>query len=209
MEGGVALKRLILLSGGIDSMSLAHQIRPDHALTVDYGQVAAEAEVAASSAYCDAAGLTHEVIRIDCSRLGLGIMRCGRPDEEGELSSPVSPSPEWWPFRNQLLITMAAARAVALGAAELYVGAVRSDRAHRDGLPDFYRLMDELVRFQEGGVRLLAPAVDTDPADLVRASGIPLSLLAWSHSCHRGNLACGLCRGCTKHRRVLEEVFGH
>jgi 7-cyano-7-deazaguanine synthase len=202
------VKRVLLLSGGIDSMALAHQIRPEHALTFDYGQAAAEAEVAASGAFCRAIGLAHEVIRIDCSALGLGIMRRDRPPEEALPRGLDPPSPEWWPFRNQLLITMAAARAVALGSSELLVGAVRSDREHRDGLPEFYRRMDELLGLQEGGVRLRAPAVDADSADLVRASGIPLSLLAWSHSCHRGSLACGLCRGCSKHARVLGEVFG-
>jgi len=195
----------VLLSGGIDSMALAHLVRPDLAITIDYGQVASEAEVAAASAYCGAVGLVQDVIRIDCSALGLGIMRRGTAEAPTAL---VPPSPEWWPFRNQLLITMAASRAVALGMDELLLGAVRTDRIHCDGLPAFYGLMDRLLAMQEGGLRLRTPGIATDSADLVRSCGIPPSLLAWSHSCHRANLACGLCRGCLKHQRVFEEAFG-
>ena len=189
-------------------MALAYWIRPDHALTFDYGQAAAEAEITAASTFCSAVGLTHEVIKIDCSALGLGVMRTGASSLPEYPVGIIPPTPEWWPFRNQLLITLAAARAISLEVSELYLGAVASDRQHRDGLPDFYELMDRLLAMQEGDLRLRVPALDFDSADLVKNSRIPLSLLAWSHSCHRSNLACGLCRGCIKHQRVLGDVFG-
>jgi 7-cyano-7-deazaguanine synthase len=68
--------------------------------------------------------------------------------------------------------------------------------------------MDQLLALQEGELRLFAPYVNIEAAELVRSSAIPLAMLAWSHSCHRGNLACGECRGCLKHRAVFEDVFG-
>lgn len=45
-------------------------------------------------------------------------------------------------------------------------------------------------------------------AELVRHSGVPREILAWAHSCHTGNLACGQCRGCVKHYQVTKEIYG-
>ncbi len=62
----------LLLSGGMDSVSLAWWKRPAIALTVDYGQRAATAEIAAAAAVCDALTIRHEVVQVDCSHLGSG-----------------------------------------------------------------------------------------------------------------------------------------
>lgn len=125
---------------------------------------------------------------------------------EAPLPTALATTPEWWPFRNQLVITLAASRAVVLGIDELVVGTVKSDREHRDGMPEFVELMDRVLRLQEGGIGLRAPAVDMDSIELVRVSKIPMSLLAWSHSCHRCIYSCGSCRGCLKHQRVFSDL---
>src|SRR4051812_5109212 len=98
----MALKRLLLLSGGMDSIALAWAIRPDLSLTIDYGQLAAPGEIRAAKAVCAELGLGHKVLKIDCSGIGSGDMAGARPSE-------VAPVSEWWPFRNQLLVTMGAA----------------------------------------------------------------------------------------------------
>ena len=188
-------------------MALAYMLRPEYAITIDYGHCAAEAEVKSASMFCSEVNLTHEVIRIDCSEIGLGIMMRAEKVARAHRIVGVPPSPEWWPFRNQLLITIGAARAVVLGTEELYVGAVISDRVHADGDPGFYRTLDDLLGIQEGGIRLKVPAIGLSSVELVRSSKIPMALLGWSHSCHRGNLACGLCRGCIKHQVVIREFF--
>jgi len=59
---------------------------------------------------------------------------------------------------------------------------------------------------QEGRIRVEAPAIHGSTVDLIRKSEIPYSLLAWAHSCHTGNIACGRCRGCNKHRNVVAEL---
>lgn len=46
------MKTALLLSGGMDSISIAWWKRPDIAITLDYGQRAAEAEIKAASATC-------------------------------------------------------------------------------------------------------------------------------------------------------------
>jgi len=184
----------------MDSIALAYWLRPDLAITVDYGQAAASAEVAASAQVCRDLGMAHDVLTVDCSSLGSG-------DMAGSAPLAAAPIPEWWPFRNQLLITLAGMRAVSSGIGEIMVGSVATDGSHADGRPEFFAAVDALMSLQEGGIRITAPALGMTTAELVRASGVPRSVLAWAHSCHVGSLACGTCRGCVKHFKVTEQLF--
>ncbi len=193
--------RALLLSGGMDSIAVAFWKRPEIAITVDYGQKAAEAEILAAGQVAGELAMRHEVVRIDCRPIGSG-------DMAGDKALDVAPVPEWWPFRNQILVTFAAARGVALGVTEVMTGSVASDGSHADGRPGFYEAMDHVTAFQEGGIRVSAPALSMTTTELVRASGVPREILAWAHSCHVGNLACGQCRGCVKHYLVTKEVYG-
>ena len=90
----------ILLSGGIDSVALAFWQRPSFAITIDYGQRAAEAEIVAARQVSQELGINHEILRIDCSTIGSGDMAGAAPDA-------IAPVTEWWPYRNQLLVTLA------------------------------------------------------------------------------------------------------
>ena len=193
--------KALLLSGGMDSIAVAFWQRPEIAITIDYGQRAAEAEIAAASQVAKEIGMQHEIITIDCRAIGSG-------DMAGNDALGVAPVPEWWPFRNQLLVTFAAARGITLGVAEVMTGSVSSDGTHADGRPEFYDAMDRVTAVQEGGIRISAPALTMTTAELVLHSGVPREILAWAHSCHTGNLACGQCRGCVKHYQVTKEIYG-
>lgn len=196
------MKTALLLSGGMDSISLAWWKRPDLAFTVDYGQLAAEAEIAASIAICRVLEIPHTILRIDGRTLGSG-------DMAGAVPSEHAPASDWWPYRNQLLVTLVAMKAIAVGVQRLLLGTVASDGSHKDGTPAFVDLMSQLMAYQESGMVVEAPAIATNTVDLVRASGIPLSMLAWAHSCHKADVACGNCRGCNKYFQVLHELRGN
>lgn len=187
------MKTALLLSGGMDSTAIAYWKRPDLAITIDYGQKAAEAERQASAQVCQALGIHHEFISVDCSSLGSGDMAHAAPDVHATTS-------DWWPYRNQLLLTLASMRAIARGAKLLFIGTLKSDgESHLDGTQRFVALMDELMSYQEGGLGISAPAIGMTAVELIRTSGVPPGLLAWSHSCHKANIACGNCRGCNKY----------
>jgi len=198
----MALKRLLLLSGGMDSIALAWALRPDLSLTIDYGQLAAAGESRAASAACTELGLRHRLLRIDCSALGSG-------DMAGTPPSRIAPVSEWWPFRNQLLITMGAALAVKEGLDAIIIGTVSNDASHGDGRAEFVQVLSELLKLQEGRIALEAPSIGETTVDLCRRVAIPHSVLGWAHSCHVGSFACGMCRGCCKHRESMRELgFG-
>lgn len=182
----------LLLSGGMDSVSIAWWKKPEVAITVDYGQLPADAEIAAASKVAELLSIKHEVIRVDCSSLGSG-------DMAGTTPSPAAPVSEWWPFRNQLVLTLAGMAAVRMAAERLLIGTLSTDGQHADGRPEFVERISGLMRMQEGGLVVEAPAIALNAVELVHSSGIDQATLAWAHSCHTGNFACGRCRGCVKH----------
>jgi len=196
------MSRILLLSGGMDSIALAWHLRPELCLTIDYGQRAAEGEIRSSCAVCEELRLKHRVLRLDCSALGSG-------DMAGTAPCDVAPIPEWWPFRNQLLISFAAAVAVQQGYGSIVIGSVASDSSHVDGRPTFVAAMDQLLRLQEGSITLEAPSILETTVELCRRIAVPHSVLGWAHSCHVASYGCGLCRGCCKHRETMRELgFG-
>lgn len=191
----------LLFSGGLDSTALAWWHRPEIAFTIDYGQVCAQGEIRAASTVCKIIGIQHEVITADCGSLGSG-------DLAGRAPAEIAPASEWWPFRNQLLITLGAMRGVNLGLSSLIVGSVLSDGFHRDGTREFYELVDKLTAVQEGSLRIEAPAIELTSAQLLVKSKVPRSVASWAHSCHCEEFACGTCRGCAKNLMVTQEVWG-
>lgn len=199
MEWDSNVRRALLLSGGMDSISLAYWRKPDLAVTIDYGQLSAEAEMAAASAVCASLAIKHELVSVDCRSLGSG-------DLIGLPSLAAAPASDWWPFRNQLIATIAACRAIALGVSHLELGTVASDGVHADGTPEFIEALDRLTALQESGLRIEAPAIAMSTTELVHFSRVPMSLLAWAHSCHKANVPCGECRGCYKHFQVWSEL---
>jgi 7-cyano-7-deazaguanine synthase len=194
-------ERLLLFSGGLDSTALAVLLSPEQALTIDYGQVSAAGEIRAAAAISTELGIAHHVLRCDCSGVGSGLLAGRDPD-------PAAPVVEWWPFRNQLLLTLAGAWALPHGCQELIVGSVRGDDAHADGTAAFYDRADDLISTQEGNLRVTAPALSKTSESLLREAHVPKGLLGFTHSCHCSEWACGLCPGCIKRTQILEEV-GH
>jgi len=193
------MSELLLLSGGFDSIALAAWRRPTLCLTVDYGQIAAQAELHAAAQVCNALDLAHRTISIATQSLGSGDL-AGKPSLSGQANS------DFWPFRNQLLLTLASVVAIQAAIGAVVIGSVVSDARHVDGTPEFVRRIDQAISIQEGGIRVLAPAIELTTTQLILKSGAPRSLLAWAHSCHVDNIPCGTCKGCRKHIEVLQNL---
>jgi 7-cyano-7-deazaguanine synthase len=183
----------------MDSIAIAFWKRPELAITVDYGQNPAAAELRAAKSVCANLGIAHYVITADLRSLGSG-------DMAGTTALRIAVVPEWWPFRNQMLVTLAAMKGIALGIEHLLIGTLRTDSAHGDGTASFIQSMSSVLECQEGGITLEAPAIGWTSAELIHLSGVPMEILAWAHSCHVAEYACGLCRGCRKHYETMTEL---
>ncbi|GFD91395.1 7-cyano-7-deazaguanine synthase [Alteromonas sp. KUL154] len=193
------IKKAVLLSGGIDSICLTYGIMPEIAYTIDYGQTVSERELYVSKYICEKLDIEHKIIKIDCRSLGSGTLANSE-------NLKLSPSDEWWPFRNQLLITFAAMQAIKDEVKELYLSSVKSDGFHRDGTKEFYKLINSLVSYQEGQIKVICPTLDYYSHELALKYKVPINLLSIAHSCHISNFACGKCSGCTKQLKVRHEL---
>jgi 7-cyano-7-deazaguanine synthase len=193
------MSKAILLSGGLDSIALAYWIRPEYAITINYGHKPALGEIRASNAVAKYLDIEHYVIEIDCSALGSG-------DLAGKEALEISPESEWWPYRNQLLITLGCMKGVELGISEILLGSVSSDDFHIDGTQKFYKKINELMLMQEGNIKVSTPAIGYSSVELIQKSKIPKKVLYWAHSCHKNSVACGNCRGCTKYYRTIRQL---
>jgi 7-cyano-7-deazaguanine synthase len=169
----------LLLSGGVASAAVAAWRRPERCLFVDYGQAPATSARSASLAIASYLGLRWAELAFDAT----GLERSG--------------GSERWPYRNQLLITLASAWAQPREERLILVGSVREEDDFR---PDrshlFFRRVDQLLRVQPGGLRLGVPALGMSLAELVGVSGVGPELLDLTYACEVAALPCGRCRGC-------------
>lgn len=189
----------LLLSGGIDSIALAFWLKPHYAFTIDYGQKAATAEMKASAEVCKILNIIHIPISVDCGFLGSG-------DLANKVPTNHAPSSEWWPFRNQLLITLAGMKALDLGVNELLLGSVKNDSFHLDGTLPFYTHINSLMEMQEGNIKVNVPGIHHSTIELVKLSKVPIEILGWAHSCHKSNTPCGNCNGCNKYIYTMQSL---
>jgi 7-cyano-7-deazaguanine synthase len=192
------MSAVLLFSGGIESTAIAYWKRPEFLLHIDYGHRPAMGELRAARAIAKRTNLSLKEVRVDCSAIGSGELAGCAPKS-------CAPASSWWPFRNQLLITFGATVALDLCADILYFGSVATDRLYADNSPQFLDTLRRLIALQEGNLSLEGPAINLTTRQLVHESRIPYSLLAWTHSCHVSNWACGQCRGCLHHYRIMQE----
>lgn len=169
-------------------------LRPDMLLFVDYGQACAQGEIQAATQISEALGIPLRQKKANCNEFG-----------GGQLSgkAPINPeAPEFWPFRNQLLLTLAAMEFYGTSRAKVLIGTVKGDAVHPDGTEEFISKFNDLISCQSE-ITVQAPAISMTAKELIQISGVPLEVIGWAFSCHLSNHPCGQCRGCTKHNETL------
>lgn len=149
---------LVLLSGGVDSLVLAETLRRKHqplaAMFFDYGQPARDQELASSSSWCEAHGVTLYRRPLDLS--GMDAMNA----ETGATGARLVPA------RNLVLLAHAANLALTHGHEEIAYGANRADlTGYADCRQDFVIAADTVCSLL--GVRVRAPLLFTDKATIV------------------------------------------
>ena len=172
-----------------------------HALSIDYGQRHRVELDAAARLAAAAEVASHQVARIDLAGSGGGPLTDATLDlpaasENRQLATVVS-------FRNLLFVTLAAARAEALGIQDLYIAPVRDDYAtYRDCRRAFYDSLAATLSL--GGthdvpLRVHTPFIDRWKRDLVPL-GLELDVpFALTHTCYAGQRpACGVCDACVE-----------
>lgn len=203
------MKTVILCSGGIDSVTLAHKIAAEHELvrllTFDYGQRhAKELEFAALTA--QRLGARHDVVDISALAqfLASSSLIDGAADAipdghyaEATMKSTIVPN------RNAIMLTIAFGIASGMQAEAVGIAVHSGDHfIYPDCRPTFvdaFRSMQEKALEGMGEVALLAPFVHTSKAGIVTEGarlGVPF---AETWSCYKGGeVHCGRCGTCVE-----------
>jgi len=210
MDSGGAV---VLLSGGIDSVTLLHAVcretrpAPVYALSVIYGQKHARELEAASFQARSAGARDHRVADLSAySELARSASSLTDPARPVRPLASVPPEqrdqpPTYVPNRNMILLALAAAWAEALGVRDVFYGAQRQDNyGYWDCTGDFVAAMNAALALnRRNAVRVRAPFAGMSKAEVVK-KGLALGV-DYSHtwSCYRGGAApCGECPSCVE-----------
>ena len=208
------MKVVVLLSGGLDSVTALHDALRGHeahevvaALSFDYGAKHHACELPMAAWQCASAGIPHHTAPLDfvAREFQSDLLRSGGeiPDghyEEESMRSTVVP------FRNGIMLAIAAGFAESRGAEGVVIAAHSGDHAiYPDCRESFMEPMARAIR--EGTyarIELLRPFVAMDKAAIV-GRGAELGV-DFSHtwSCYKGGeVHCGTCGTCVERREAF------
>lgn len=174
METRVAVKVVILLSGGMDSAVVLAQAvakgRQIHALTLDYGQRHRRELLAAKRLAKRAKVKEHVVLRLPLRAIAAGaLVDGGKVRKSG--ARPGKPT-TYVTFRNGVFLALAASFAEARGAREIWGGWCATDLGgYPDCRPVFLRAMAKAIAtgtWGRGAARIVAPLGRLDKAAVTR-----------------------------------------
>lgn len=208
------MRAMVLFSGGIDSttcLGIAVQKYGREnvtALSIFYGQKH-DREIKAAERIVEYYGVAHCKMDLtpifaesDCSLLKASEQEIPKEAYGEQLKktggAPVS---TYVPFRNGLFLSAAASVALSKGCDVIYYGA-HADDAAGNAYPDcsnaFHQAISDAIAIGSGGgVRVEAPFVDVDKAEVVR-QGLALKVpYQYTWSCYEGKEnPCGVCGTC-------------
>ncbi|GAA3893944.1 7-cyano-7-deazaguanine synthase QueC [Halomonas cibimaris] len=195
---------VVIYSGGMDSFTVLHRAlregREVHALSFDYGQRHVR-ELDTARRVCEALDIPHQVVDIraihglidnsaltDASRAVPG----GDYAEDNLAATAV-------PNRNMMLLSLAIAKAVNIGADRVDYGAHGGDHVlYPDCRPEFVEAMRHAAGLANlEPVDVHAPYLHRSKAEIL-ADGLAMGLdYADTWTCYQGEtLACGECASC-------------
>ncbi len=206
---------IVLCSGGMDSVSVLYDAHASGAgvalvLSFHYGAKHNDRELPFAAHHARALGLRHEIVRLDFfERLfDSALLRGGGaiPDghyEEASMRRTVVP------FRNGILLAIAAGVAESAGAGAVVIAAHAGDHAiYPDCREPFLHAMGGAVRLGTyAGIEIRRPFVALDKAGIA-ARGAALGVdFAQTWSCYRGGeVHCGACGTCVERREAFQRA---
>ena len=206
------MKAVCLLSGGPDSATAAaHAKRMGYelyCLSFNYGQIATK-EIESAQKIAEALGAKeHRIIDISFLRELYGPNITALMDE-------TMPMPEKFerslivPFRNGILLAIAAGYAIAIGAKTIFYGAQADDvRFFPDCTQEFVSAITRAIALGTGSELFVEnPLAGRTKAQVIKLAvelGVPLEL-TWS--CYlNGELHCGRCESCVNRKKAFKEA---
>ncbi|MDE6337919.1 MAG: 7-cyano-7-deazaguanine synthase QueC [Muribaculaceae bacterium] len=200
---------VIILSGGMDSVTLLHYKKDEIALAVsfDYGSNHNAREIEYARKQCEILGIEHLVIPLDfmgryfkSSLLeGADSIPEGHYADENMKSTVV-------PFRNGIMLSVACGLAESRGLRHVMMANHGGDHAiYPDCRPEFVKAMSDAMKYGTyDGITIEAAFTDVTKADIARIGkelGVDYSL---TYSCYKGGEKhCGKCGTCVERREAM------
>ncbi len=205
-------KSLIVLSGGMDSVTLLHERAGDIALAVtfDYGSNHNKKETEMAKANCKELGIEHVIIPLSfmhehfkSSLLeGADAVPEGHYADENMKSTVV-------PFRNGIMLAIAAGMAESRGLGSVLIANHCGDHAiYPDCRAEFINAMSEaMANGTYANVSIDAPYTNISKTDIARIGkriGVDYSK---TYSCYKGGEKhCGKCGTCIERKEALHDA---
>ena len=211
------MKAVCLLSGGMDSSTLAYLARDRGyeclALHLNYGQRTEVRELASARAVAERLGaLEFLPVSVEYLRL-FGSSSLTDPSIAVETYDPSAPElPNTYvPFRNGNLLAIATSYAESRGADAIFIGVQALDYSgYPDCRPQFIAAFQRAIDLGTAdctAIRLESPFVGLTKTDILRIGidlGVPYDL-TWS--CYQdGDEACGVCGSCHYRQAAFAEL---
>ncbi|AVX05522.1 7-cyano-7-deazaguanine synthase [Maritalea myrionectae] len=206
------MKTLVICSGGLDSVSLAHIIADQHELTrlvsFDYGQRHRK-ELDFAAAAAKRLNVPHHLM--DMRGIGAALSGSALTDDidvpdghyaEDTMRVTVVPN------RNAIMLTIGFGIAAANGDEAVATAVHGGDHfIYPDCRPEFTRAFDKMQKAALDGyanVQLYTPFVERSKADIVKEGAAHSTPFAETWSCYKGGEAhCGRCGTCVERREAF------
>lgn len=203
---------LIVVSGGMDSVTLLYDMKDSIALAVsfDYGSNHNAREIPLAAMHCGRLGIRHITIGLDFMQKyfksslldGADAIPEGHYADDNMKSTVV-------PFRNGIMLAIAAGIAESNGLKNVLIANHGGDHAiYPDCRPEFVSAMDAATTAGTYvGVRVVAPYTNLTKADIARKGKLLGIDYAETWSCYKGGEKhCGRCGTCVERREALAEA---
>jgi len=210
------MRCLILLSGGIDSTTLAHYVkkklkRDIYAISFIYGQRHIK-EIEYAKYQANEVGVIEHKI-IDISFLKDLIKNSALINKEIEIPDWFSAQKEmpitYVPFRNLIFLSIALSYAESSNINEVYYAAQRQDYiGYWDCREEFVNKLNDLINLNpKSKIKVFAPFVNLRKSEIIKI-GIELNVdYTKTWSCYKGDeKPCKICPSCVDRKRAFEEA---
>ena len=205
------MKVVVLCSGGMDSVTALYWARREHAVVAvasfDYGAKHNPRERPLAAEHAARLGVRHEVIPLEfVNRLfSSDLLQSGGAVPDGHYEA-ANMRQTVVPFRNAIMLSIAAGFAESVGAEGLVIATHGGDHAiYPDCREDFMRAMGDAMRLGTyAQVQLLRPFITRTKGEIV-AEGTRLGVdFARTWSCYKGGaIHCGMCGTCVERREAF------
>lgn len=199
----------IILSGGLDSVTLLYDRQDDIALAIsfNYGQNHANREIPLARYHAKKLGI--DFIEIDLNFMGKyfksSLLEGGKAIPEGNYDVDNMKSTVV-PFRNGIMLSIATGLAESRGLKEVYIANHSGDHTiYPDCRPEFIIAMNQATMAGTwDDIEIVAPYTNITKADIVRR-GIDLGVdYSKTWSCYKGGEKhCGKCGTCRERKEAF------